>query len=52
MGQYDMVITVQAPNDETLAKSMLAIASAGGVRSQTLRAFPEGEYKEIIGGLP
>jgi uncharacterized protein with GYD domain len=52
MGQYDMVLTVEAPNDEVLAKTMLAIASAGGIRSQTLRAFTEGEYQKIVGGLP
>jgi uncharacterized protein with GYD domain len=52
MGQYDMVAVMEAPNDESLAKTLLTVSAAGGVRSQTLRAFTEEEYKKIIGGLP
>jgi uncharacterized protein with GYD domain len=52
MGQYDMVGVIEAPNDEAYAKTMLAISSAGGVRSQTLRAFTEDEYRKIVGSLP
>jgi uncharacterized protein with GYD domain len=51
MGQYDMVVITEAPNEEVLAKVMLAIAAAGGVRSETLRAFNENEYRKIIGSL-
>ncbi len=51
IGQHDMVIVVEAPNDETYAKVMLAIASRGGVRSQTLKAFTEDQYRAIVGGL-
>ena len=51
LGQYDMVGIVKAPDDAAFAKVMLAIASHGGVRSQTLRAFTEDEYREIVGGL-
>ena len=51
MGQHDMVIVAEAPNDEAYAKVMLAIASQGGVRSQTLKAFTEDEYRTIVGGL-
>ena len=52
MGQYDMVAVIEAPNDEAYAKTILAISSAGGVRSQTLRAFTEDEYRKIVGSLP
>jgi len=51
MGQYDMVVITEAPDEETLAKVMLAIGSAGGVRSETLRAFTEDEYRKIVGSL-
>ncbi len=51
LGQYDMVAVIEAPDDAVFAKVMLAIASQGTVRSQTLRAFNEDEYRDIIGGL-
>ena len=52
MGQYDMVIVAEAPNDETVAKLALALASKGAVRTETLRAFSEAEYRKIVGTLP
>jgi uncharacterized protein with GYD domain len=52
MGQYDMVAITEAPDEETLATVMLAIGSAGGVRSETMRAFTEDEYRKIVGSLP
>ena len=51
LGQYDIVCVVEAPDDAALAKVMLELAAAGGIRSQTLKAFPENEYRDIIGGL-
>ncbi len=52
MGQYDSVFTLEAPNDETAAKIALAISSRGNVETETLRAFTESEFKQIIAGLP
>ena len=52
MGQYDMVCVLEAPDDAAMAKAILAVASKGSVRTQTLRAFTEAEYRSIIGALP
>ena len=52
MGQYDMVVVVEAPDDETIAKPALAIGARGTSRTVTIRAFTEAEYRKIIGGLP
>ncbi len=52
MGQYDAVVISEAPNDQAFAAALLTIGSGGAIRSQTLRVFPEDEYKEIIGSLP
>ena len=49
--QYDLVFVIEAPDDATLAKALLAQASKGGLRTTTLRAFSETEYREIIGSL-
>ena len=51
-GQYDMVIICEAPDDNAMAKVALATASKGGVKTETLRAFTEDEYRKIIGSLP
>jgi len=51
-GRYDMVIVSEAPNDDAIAKVALATGSKGSVRSETLRAFTEDEYRKIIAALP
>lgn len=51
-GQYDAIITAEAPDDETVAKLLLAVGSLGNVRTECLRAFNEGEYRKIIAALP
>jgi uncharacterized protein with GYD domain len=52
MGQYDAVVISEGPDDETAAKLVLATAMQGNVRTETLRAFPEAEFKRIVAGLP
>ena len=51
-GQYDAVAIAELPNDEAVARLALANASMGNVRTETLRAFTEGEYRKIITNLP
>jgi uncharacterized protein with GYD domain len=51
MGEYDIVAVVDAPNDETAARMSLQIGSKGNVRTKTLRAFSEAEYRKIISSL-
>ncbi len=52
MGQYDTVFVVEAPDDETIATAALAVSSLGNVRTETLRAFTEDEYRKIIAAVP
>ncbi len=52
MGQYDAVVVSEGPDDETAVKVALSIGSRGAVRTETLRAFTEDEYRKIIGELP
>ena len=37
MGQYDVVLTFDAPDDETMMRATLAVAAAGNLRTTTLR---------------
>ncbi len=51
-GKYDMVVIVEAQDDETIAKLALIIGSKGTSRTVTFRAFTEDEYRKIIDELP
>ncbi len=52
MGRYDAVAIVEAPTDETMARLALAGGSQGFLRTETLRAFTDEEYRRIIASLP
>ena len=51
MGGYDMVAHVDAPDDATVAKFVLNVGGGGNVRTQTLKAFSEDEYRKILSAL-
>jgi uncharacterized protein with GYD domain len=51
LGQYDMALIVEAPDDAVLARINLALATNGATRTETLRAFTEDEYRKIISSL-
>jgi uncharacterized protein with GYD domain len=51
MGSYDVVSIFEAPSDEAMAKAVLAVGSAGNVRTTTLKAFGESELRQIVGSL-
>ena len=48
LGQYDLAILAEAPDDETFTAVMLKLASLGNVKSQTLRAFRSKEMEAIL----
>lgn len=52
LGQYDFVVVAEGPDDETVARVLLGIASAGNIKTETLRAFTEEEFRRIVAGLP
>jgi uncharacterized protein with GYD domain len=49
LGQYDMVVLAEAPNDEAMAACSLSVAKLGNVRIQTLRAFQAPEVEALLG---
>lgn len=51
LGQYDMAVLVEAPDDLTFARMSLTLASQGNVRTEGMRAFTEDEYRKIISGI-
>jgi uncharacterized protein with GYD domain len=52
MGQYDIVAISEAADDTAACKVALAIGSRGTVTTETLRAFTEDEYRDIVAALP
>jgi uncharacterized protein with GYD domain len=52
MGKYDAVLISEFPDDEAAARFLLGTGALGNVSTQTLKAFPEAEYRKIVGSLP
>ena len=50
-GEYDVVIIIDAPNDEIVMSLMLNVGSSGNIRSKTLKAFSAEEGFKIIKDL-
>lgn len=48
-GRYDIVIAMEAPDDETIMAALLAVGGLGNVRTETLRAYNETEMASILG---
>lgn len=48
LGPYDVVLTLEAPNDEKVASLLLKVGSLGNLHSQTLRAFQEKEVDALL----
>lgn len=52
MGRYDVVVVMEAPDDEAVTRLMLGLSALGNVRSETLRAYSAQEMAQIIKGVP
>jgi uncharacterized protein with GYD domain len=48
MGQYDFVVVVEGPDDETMVAQAIGVANRGRSRTETLRAFTLDEADAII----
>ena len=48
MGDYDLIVVYEAPDDAVAARFTLLLGQMGSVRTRTLKAFPEAAYREII----
>jgi uncharacterized protein with GYD domain len=48
MGAYDVVVLLEAPDDETMTAFALKVSSMGSVKTQTMRAFRSDEMEDIL----
>ena len=50
-GRYDMLAVVEVPNDAVLAAYLLWLGAQGNLRTETVKAFTEDEFRGIVGKL-
>lgn len=48
MDQYDAVLIIDAPDDETVVKAAVAVAAQENLRTTTLRALSEQEMERVL----
>src|SRR5882757_10500294 len=51
-GDDDLLVIVDTPNGDNVAKFALALSALGNVRTRTARAWPEPEFQKLISELP
>jgi uncharacterized protein with GYD domain len=47
-GQYDFVVTFEAPDDAMASALILSVSKLGNVTGQTLRAYTAAEMEKIL----
>jgi uncharacterized protein with GYD domain len=48
MGKHDIVTIIDAPSDEAYANIVLSTGSKGSIRSETMKAFTEEQFRTMI----
>jgi uncharacterized protein with GYD domain len=51
-GDDDLLVIVDTPNGDNVAKFALALGAQGSVRTRTARAWPQSEFQKLISELP
>jgi uncharacterized protein with GYD domain len=52
LGRYDLVLVIDAPNDETISRLALGLGMGGNAKTETLKAFSAQAMEQILKGLP
>lgn len=52
LGQYDIVAVTDFPDAETATQFSIAMSKGGHSSAETLRAFSQDEFVEIVEGIP
>jgi uncharacterized protein with GYD domain len=48
MGEYDIVTIIDVPSDEVYANIALGTGSKGSIRTETMKAFTEDQFRKIL----
>ena len=51
-GENDLLLIVESPSGDNVAKFALATGSLGNVRTRTVRAWSEPEFAKLLSELP
>jgi len=51
LGEHDMVLVYETPDDAVAARFSLMLNRLGAVRTRTLKAFPEAAYRQVVASL-
>ncbi len=51
-GASDLLVIVESPSGDNVAKFALATSALGNVRTSTARAWTEAEFQQILSELP
>jgi uncharacterized protein with GYD domain len=51
-GDDDLLVIVDTPSGDNVAKFALALGAQGNVRTRTARAWPQSEFQKLISELP
>jgi uncharacterized protein with GYD domain len=52
MGHYDVVVIMEAPDDQAISRLMLGLGALGNVKSASLRAYSAQEMNQLLRGMP
>ena len=50
--RYDLVLVIDAPNDETISRLALGVGMGGNAKTETLKAFSAQAMDQILKGFP
>lgn len=51
-GDSDLLLIVETPSGDNLAKFALAMGMQGNVRTRTVRAWTEAEFEKLLSDMP
>lgn len=51
-GDSDLLVIIDTPNGDNMAKFALALGAMGAAHTRTARAWPEAEFMKLISELP
>jgi uncharacterized protein with GYD domain len=51
-GEFDLLVIVETPNGDNMAKFALALGMQGNVHTRTARAWTQDEFQKLVSELP
>jgi uncharacterized protein with GYD domain len=52
MGHYDVIVIMEAPDDQAISRLMLGLGALGNAKSATLRGYSSQDMNQLLKGMP